>query len=212
MITNSDQPNKGGRPRQFENVDVFHATARVLFEIGYGPLTINAVAIEVGCSAPALSKRFGSKRALIEAYLAWADSNMRARFQEVRLQYASPLEALVARYSIPMEERLEEFGPLTGADEILRDPNLNHLHESAWAAWGKSVTGLLDEAIRVGELQSINAEEISELLGDALAGATNRSIVSSGDMIQRYVHIVELVLRPYLTERAPSILRPGHPR
>ena len=47
MITNKHLVREGGRPRSFENDDVFRATATVLSRLGYSRLSLDAVAQEV---------------------------------------------------------------------------------------------------------------------------------------------------------------------
>ncbi|MCC6703358.1 MAG: helix-turn-helix transcriptional regulator, partial [Thermomicrobiales bacterium] len=111
------------RKRRFENEDAFWATTRVLMTDGYARLTLAAVGKELGCSAPALSKRFGSKRGLIEAYLEWSEETIRERFALVRGRFASPLEALLNRYLLP-GDRPEEFGPFRTWTEAWSDTSL----------------------------------------------------------------------------------------
>src|SRR5687767_10768486 len=111
MITNEAAQREIGRPRVFSDDDVFAATARAVARLGYASLTVEAVAAEVGCTGPALIRRFGSKRGLLRAYLERANAVSLARFRRVRQAHASPLEALRARFRIPTEERPDEVAP-----------------------------------------------------------------------------------------------------
>src|SRR5687767_11625228 len=111
MITNKQSPRETGRPRTFTDDDIFAATARAVTHLGYARLTLQAVAAEVGCSGPALIRRFGSKQALIAAYLEQSNAVSLERFRAVRAAHPAPLEARRARFRIPTEERLDEVAP-----------------------------------------------------------------------------------------------------
>lgn len=200
MINNQRSDRNGGRPRRFENEDVFRATARALNQVGYGRLTLDIVAHEVGVSAPALSKRFGSKGTLMREYIEWMAENTDARFRRVRQEHDSPLAALLARYLIPMEERLEEFGPLTGSAEIKLDPELGPILEACWRIWDREVAALLSEAQNAGELIACNTRDLSRAIGAALGGETARWSPQAGPLLDRYRTAFATIIGPYMTD------------
>src|SRR3954452_16219965 len=102
MSQRSPRAGQGGRPRVFQNEDVFRAVTRVLTQSGYGQLTFDSIAMELGCTGPALSRRFGAKQALVAAYLDWMLNGIHERFEAAKHTDGSPLAALLARVSIPV--------------------------------------------------------------------------------------------------------------
>jgi AcrR family transcriptional regulator len=197
MKTTQSAIREGGRPRSFENGDVFRATARALAHLGYSGLTLEAVAQEVGCSAPALSKRFGSKRALLRAYLEWTIEMAGERFRAVRQQHASPLAALRARYLIPVEERPEEFSAVTGASEMRNDPDFRPILLARRQSWNAEVAALLTAAREAGELVACDTDELARTMGAALTGAIVLWSPDDGPLMDRYAAIFDTIIGPY---------------
>ena len=90
MVSTMPVVREVGRPRSFEDDAIFAATARVIARVGHDGLTLAAIAEEVGCSAPALVQRFGSKRALVRAYIEWSIDNIQQRWDKVSAPELSP--------------------------------------------------------------------------------------------------------------------------
>lgn len=162
----------GGRPRAFENERIFQATARALFRNSYSGLTLDAVAREAGCSAPALSRRFGSKKALLKAYMEWTYKNMRERFVAVHTARDQPLAALRERIGLPIEDRLEEFGAFTGWYEMSQDPELKEPVNAVKRLWEHEMSTALTEARQAGELAECDPQAVGRIIAAALAGIT----------------------------------------
>src|SRR5688500_6337539 len=127
MITNKPVPRDVGRPRSFADHDIFAATARAVTRFGYARLTVEAVAADVGCTGPALIRRFGSKRGLLLTHLDWSNAASRERFRQARAAHDFPPAALRARFQIPADERLDEVADPAGY------ANLVIFHLAAWS-------------------------------------------------------------------------------
>ncbi|HEU0164974.1 MAG TPA: TetR/AcrR family transcriptional regulator, partial [Thermomicrobiales bacterium] len=111
--SSSDQPTRrpAGRPRSFDDADVFAATNRALVREGYANLTLAAIARELGITGPALNRRYGDKHTLMEAYIGWLTDQMVVRLADAKAHYpSSPLNVLRARWYIPVpgDSALEE--------------------------------------------------------------------------------------------------------
>jgi AcrR family transcriptional regulator len=178
-VTLNTAAREAGRPRVFTDEDIFLATSRVVRTLGYNRLTIASVASEVGCTGPALIRRFGSKHHLLRAYLEWATERSHERFERIRVAYASPLATLRARFAMPESDRPEEVGEADGhtpflafflegrADALFRP----HIDEHA-RQYELEIAGLIDEAIAVGELLPCDSAQFAHAMLASIAGAS----------------------------------------
>ena len=185
--------NEGGRPRVFANEDLFQAATRALMQNGYSRLTLEQVAREAGCTSPALVRRFGSKRGLIQAYLEWTIPLIQERFRATRLHRASPLEALRARYLLP-QDRPEEFGLFTRWTEALSDPELAPAVWRIRQIWEGEAAFSLAQARDAGELVQCDVEELARTLVAALAGAAVLSSPEHERIDERIAAIFDLLI------------------
>jgi AcrR family transcriptional regulator len=170
---------EAGRPRVYTDEDIFYATARVVRTLGYNRLTVASVAHEVGCTGPALIRRFGSKHQLLRSFLLWSTEKSHERFQRIRAEHGSPLEMLRARILMPESERLEEVGEMAGhttllifylearADALFRP----YIDEHAMQ-YEIEIAELLEEAIAAGEIRRCDTAEFAHSLLASIAGAS----------------------------------------
>lgn len=196
MITNKVRSREGGRPRSFEDDDVFRATATVLARLGFSGLTLEAVANDVGVSGPAISKRFGSKQALLRSFLEWSRQRAAARFGAMRSLHASPLAALYARYLIPFDERLEELSAFSGWFDLRNDPGFAILLEEQRRLWETEAASLLAAAQTAGELIECDTGALARAVTAALAGATLYEL-HDGKLLTQYKEILDTIIEPY---------------
>lgn len=176
---------------------MFRATATVLARLGHGGLSLEAVAQEVGVSGPAISKRFGSKRALLRAYLAWTVQTARERFCTTRAQHASPLAALWARYLLPFEDRPEELGAFSGWLDMRNDPDLAPLLQERRQVWETEAASLLADAQEAGEVIACDVNALAAAVTAALAGATLHWFGDDESLLTRYAAILDTIVGPY---------------
>jgi AcrR family transcriptional regulator len=203
-------PHSPGRPRQFSDEDVFHATTRVLHQFGAPGLTLAAVARELGCTGQALNARFGSRIDLLIAYATWSSDQQLERFAAVREANPSPLQALRARFMLPIAGREDELADggaqrqmLTLAAEAGGDPRLG----AAWAASGQrfraSMSQLISEAIDCGEIIETDPDHLSWTLFAALVGlAVVWEPRPDASLVDAVITMVDQILDPYLTGAA----------
>jgi AcrR family transcriptional regulator len=199
-----------GRPRSFEDDAIFAATARVIARVGHDGLTLAAIAEEVGCSAPALVQRFGSKRALVRAYIEWSIDNIQQRWDKVSAPELSPVEAIKARFQMPRDERPDEatapegfpstvyFHLVAWEDEALR-PLVNERRQNA----ENQLCRMLELATQAGEISGCDEAQLASTMFTVFQGAALQSLVMPGAHIEeRLGELVEALIAPYRTDRA----------
>ena len=215
MITKESAPREVGRPRVYANDDVFAATARVVTRLGYARFTVNAVAAELGCTAPALIRRFGSKRGLVLAYIEWSNAASRERFRRARETYASPLAALRARFRIPTDRRPDEVADPAGYANLVgfhlaawADPGLREAEKARRELFEAEIASLLEAAHAGGELVACDARRLGRTLLAALTGVALQWAADADRAIEaRLVETIDEIVAPY---RAPNL--PGDDR
>jgi AcrR family transcriptional regulator len=170
---------KVGRPRAFQDEDVYQAMSRVIGEVGYTGLTFSLIADQIGCTTSALIRRFGDKRALVQGFITWLERQQSERFAEGRSSFASPLEALKARWFIG------EFNGLAAAEvnpthpetylaffiearcEPAYRPHLARLNED----FESGAATILGEAHRAREIVECDYARVARTLNCAMTGA-----------------------------------------
>jgi AcrR family transcriptional regulator len=194
-----------GRPRTFDDVDVFVATARAVRAHGYARLTIDAVAKELGCSGPALMGRFGSKSGLLRSYLEWANAASVGRFRNAREAHASPLDALYARFRIPTDERQDEMSdPARYINFLLfhvaawGDADLRDLERARREMLEAEIAALLADAQKVGELVDCDVKRLATVMLSALTGVALQWASDQACAIgDRQAEVMDELLKPY---------------
>ncbi len=206
MITKVNARRQAGRPRTYEDAEVFSATAAVLARGGFPGLTLAAVAVELGCTAPALNKRFGSKRDLLFAFLEWSTALARERFRRVRAEHASPLAALRARFAMPVEERRDEVADSVHYANLVTlhlaaaaDPMLRPAIERRRRLFEDEIAGLLADAKAAGELVECDPNRLGWVVLAALTGVAQMTAIGApGAAIEdRLGDMVDEVVAPY---------------
>lgn len=201
-----------GRPRKFDDHDVFVATARAAGKHGYARLTVGKIAAEVPCTAPALLDRFGSKDELLRAFLDWGNERARERFQLVRTQHSSPLMALKARFHIPREERIDEVGEDARTyfnltlfyTTTLSMPQLREMGKQRGQIYEEEMTALLSEAIATGELAGCDPARLARTLLATLSGAALQWVSDESLSLEdRASEAIDALTAPYLVASTP---------
>jgi AcrR family transcriptional regulator len=179
MTITETPAREAGRPRVFTDEDVFQATCRVVRSLGYDKLTIASVASQVGCTGPALIRRFGSKHQLLRAYLHWSTLRSSERFLRIRAEPISPLARLRARFTMPESERPEEIGETAGHTAFLAfylegraDPLFRPYIDEHARQYEIEIAGLIDDAVAADELLPCDSAQLAHALLAAIAGAS----------------------------------------
>lgn len=183
MATTPVAPREIGRPRMFKDEDIFSATASVLAQVGHEHMTLAAIAGEVGCSAPALIQRFGSKNALLRQFMEWSNTRVIERFEQASIAHRSPLAALQARLSMPSDQWLDEAADPAGYANILAfylvawgDPALGPIVERRRQILETAFYDLLVQAREAGELGPCDDRVLAEMLLTAFTGVALQRI------------------------------------
>jgi AcrR family transcriptional regulator len=206
-VTTSAPAREVGRPRVFSDEAIFLATQMTLAREGYGRLTLDAIAHEIGCTRQALVRRFGSKHALVLAYLNWSLGHVAAGYRSVRESYASPLEALRARFVWPAEQRPREIGDPNSQANILsffigarEDPEFSKRLAEINQVYLDEIGALLQSAMEAGELRPVDAAMLAHLL---FASTTGEVVLwashPEGEIVDRIGAIFDAVVAPYRT-------------
>lgn len=197
-----------GRPRTYEDDAFFDAAWAVLALDGHSHLTLGAVADRLGCTAPAMSKRFGSKRGLLLGFAEWSYRMTEERITRAHAEPGTPLERLTGFILRSVSGQAAQWhGPRGLANlfvfhiETATDPEfagiwlrLTQRYERAFAEW-------LREAQAAGELAAdCDVELAARLLHTGLTGAAVRWTAEPDTSIEdRYREIVDLVIEPRRT-------------
>jgi AcrR family transcriptional regulator len=205
------QPAKRGRgrPRTFSDEDVFRAVPRAISKGGYQDLTLSLIAKEVGTTAQALIRRFGSKQTLIHRYLEWSIAQHLVRFAQVEQRHESPLEALYARAMMSPDERPDEVtdgagyaNQLAFSLEMRSDPVAAALAARRSSITELGVTRLLQAAVDRGELLPLDASEVAHLMLMAMVGTHFRHASTKKSSFQDEVRrTLDTIVKPYLPPR-----------
>ncbi len=196
-----------GRPRTFEDEAIFQATTKVLNRVGHERLTLSAIAVEVGCSAPALVQRFGSRNALLLQFLKWSNQRSRERFLETTKEHDSPLTALRARICMPANERPDEIGDGSASANLIgfylvawQDEELRQHADERRQIFEDEFQQLLAEAQTRGELRPCNERDLAHMLLCAILGVTFLWVGNPiGQIEDRMGEMFDTMVAPYRT-------------
>src|SRR5262249_48845074 len=146
-----------GRPRKFENTEIFAALVRVMHRRGPSELNLREIAAEAGVTAGALVQRFGSKREMLLAHARHAAATGDIGVPVPVSPHASPLSALravTAVYAHLAGSPRAALRNLAYLQHDLADPVLRrHVLRMSHAARAHYET-LVKHAIAAGELRA----------------------------------------------------------
>jgi AcrR family transcriptional regulator len=178
----------------------------VLQRGGYSELTLEAIAKEVGCTRQALVRRFGSKQALILAYLDYLTTSMAENYRIVPSDSQSPLSALRARFVAPPDERLEIDEDRAMQANVLAfmlissgEHGFNARFEALNQVFLDEMERIIRAAMDQDELRGVDAAALARTLFSASLGETVRWASTPGDdtLVSRLAEIFDLVTTPY---------------
>jgi TetR/AcrR family transcriptional regulator of autoinduction and epiphytic fitness len=171
---------------------VLDAALRLLIERGYGELTIEAVAAESGVAKSTIYRHWPSRVDLInDAFLELKPTLPVPTEGSVRERLIAVLENLAQNVAA---SRWSACLP-TLIDAAERDPAARELNARLASAGRLSLSGLLAEGVRTGELP---ADLDTELMAEALAGPIILRRLMSAEPLDpsRVRHLVDQVLGP----------------
>jgi AcrR family transcriptional regulator len=186
---------------------VFRGLLRALARVGYAGLSFAALAAEVGLSASALHQRFGSKAALLRAFIEWNNARAREAVQARRREGRAPLETIRALLG---DWDFSPFGPGQAArvfslySELAADPVMREPIRARVALLLEELERLLGAAVDAGDLAPCDAPRMAHALLAGAAGTMFLALLTQkeGSLEEQARASVDATLAPYVRERA----------
>jgi AcrR family transcriptional regulator len=209
-LTLAEQTRKGpGRPRAFQDEDVFVVTTQLLLEGGISVVTLQRVASALGMTHQAISQRFSSKSGLLQAYYDWMQDKFNRNNDVMIGPHDSPLAAIRARFLLGTgaanpQDPVQEIYAMPLMLELRRDPQVNSRMRSVPPVFETRLVQLLDEAQSVGELKPCNSVDLAALiLAASIGGTVVWRMDPHGSILDVMDGHIRAALRPYLTGKSP---------
>jgi AcrR family transcriptional regulator len=193
---------KVGRPRAFQDEDVFRVMVNVVSEVGYSGLTFALVAAQIHCTTSALIRRFGDKEMLVQRFITWISARAEAG-QSTAFADMSPLERIYAGwfrtrsdFGKSMPEMFLTFFVEARSNPAYR-PQLAQLTDG-YTRWIKSD---LKEAVSAGELKKdTNVDSLATLVVSAVIGAISIWVDHQRGALKDAVNgVLDIALAPHRT-------------
>jgi len=188
------------RPRESSDEHLLAATHRVVSRLGPN-LTLADVAREAGVSAATLVQRFGSKRALLLAFVSSATGATSAQFAQIAATHPDPLDALrevVRCYAMmaPTPEAVSNALAFLQVD--LSDPEFHaHAHVQAKDTV-RELRRLLDAAVGAKRLHPTDTRRLARALHAIIGGSMVAwGVLREGSAEKWMLADVETLLAPY---------------
>lgn len=194
-----------GRPRIFPEEAIFAAVFLVIGRDGYGDLTLERVAQEVGCTRQALVRRFGSKREMVLAAFVDSARQLPEDLDQERPIWDSPLEALRARLTdTPSSRTAEHVDGRTQANLLAfmvtttNWPAYSGLFAKRLETEARAIEHLLQEAVAQDKLTTTDPTTLAQVLlaawvGNALHASLNDAMVQDIPLSQ----VFDQIIAPY---------------
>jgi AcrR family transcriptional regulator len=204
-MSNGSAPRRVGRPRAFQDDDVYRVMTNVIGDVGYSGLTFALIATQIRCTTSALIRRFGDKRSLVQGFILWLAGRQDEAFQRYRDKQVSPLNMLRARWFIPTQ-------PRTKIDDMPEKPELflsffiEARSEPAYRPQLAKLTGdfeagvrqAIREATQAGELVNADPADLAHTLNCAMTGAISHWMDHQrGPLANEMELVFNSVVRPY---------------
>ena len=189
------------RPRATSDEDLLKAVHAVVTRLGPN-LTLADVAKEAGVSAATLVQRFGSKRGLLLAFAALAETGTDDEFAAIRQQHPDPIDAIhavVRCYSLmaPTPEAVSNGLAFLQVD--LSDPDFHRYALAQARATLIEIKKILDDAVRAGRLVRCDTEDLAFALHAIIGGAMlSWGILRDGTSEATMLRAADTLIRPYL--------------
>ena len=194
------------RPRMSSDEDLLAATHRVVSRVGPN-LTLSDVAREAGVSAATLVQRFGSKRALLLAFVSSATGATAAQFAHISAMHPDPLDALrevVRCYALMAPTPAAVSNALAFLQVDLSDPEFHtHAHTQAKDTL-RELRRLLDAAVAAKRLRPTDTRRLARALHAIIGGSMVAwGVLREGAAEKWMLTDVATLLAPYEITAAP---------
>lgn len=202
------------RPRSVSDGQILAATERVVARLGPIRFTLADVGREVGLTAPALLKRFESKRALLLALSASTRGELPSTFARRRGESAlGALLRALREQTRSLSTPRELANGLAFLELDVTEADFHAIALDFFEAFRRAIQALLDEAVASGELRRCDTEALAR----AVEIAWNGSLISwgiwqEGTSADAVARDVEAVLAPFRTRRRGRAVSSGRAR
>jgi AcrR family transcriptional regulator len=201
------------RPRTIDDGAILEAAGRIISRHGPAKFTLADIGAEVGLSAAALVRRFGSKRGLMLALARGARDSVDACFVAVRQSHPSPLEAVLAagtemtRFVTSPDEMANHLAFL---QTDLSDPDFYQVMLENSRRIIEGYRKLLDEAVTARELVPCDTRRLARAVDAMSGGSLIGWAVHRGGTAESWVrHDLNTLLEPY---RVKGVRSRPHPK
>ena len=192
------------RPRTVDDGAILEAAARTISRVGPSNFTLADVAKAVRLSPATLVQRFGSKRGLMLALAEQGVAGVDVCFAAVRAAHPAPLDALVAAATemtrwVDTPEEMANHLAFLQID--LSDPEFYRLMLENSTRSLAGYKGLLDEAVKTGDLVKCDTRRLASAVG-AMAGGSliSWAVMRQGTAEQFVRKDLHTLLAPYKTK------------
>ena len=190
-----------GRPRTVDDDQIFDAVAAVVSEHGPNGLTLASIAERVGLTAPALTQRFGSKRALLLGFAERSAGSTVAVFARARDSAPDAAEAIVeALVDLvrPIDSRSVLANNLAMLHLDLVDPELGAHARAQSRAFRAQLADLVDDGAQDGSLREADATTLADTLATVYNGALITWAVDGNGRLDDWLRSrLERALQPF---------------
>lgn len=185
------------RPRTIPDEQILDGLERVLHERGPHDFTLGDVARETGLAPATLLQRFGTKRALVEAFARRAAGRTATVLAGAAPGIAGLRKALVDLAS-PLGQRKRMANSLALLLEDVRDPSLGVAAREHADAMEAAIERHLRAAIASGELLHTDAKTLARTILTAYNGALVLwAIRGKGSIAEAVGAAIDAVVAPY---------------
>jgi AcrR family transcriptional regulator len=197
---NAPVRNKVGRPRAFQDEDVYRVMVEVISEVGYSGLTFALIATQIRCTTSALIRRFGDKQALVQGFIAWLSTDQQEGESD-SLADLAPIERIKARWlrarTNSPKAKPELF--LAFFIEARSDPAYRPRLATLSEQFEGQVVSDLNDAVKAKQLRATDTRELGHTLVCALLGSVSLWLDHQRSTLDAAVsRTLTAVLEPYL--------------
>ncbi len=190
-----------GRPRSVDDDQIFDAVGAVVSEQGPNGLTLASIAERVGLTAPALTQRFGSKRALLLGFAERSARSTVAVFERARDRATDAATAIVdglVDLVRPIDSRTALANNLAMLHLDLVDPELGAHARAQSRAFRAELVALIGDGVRDASLHDVDPATLADTLATVYNGALITWAIDGDGRLDEWLRTrLERALEPF---------------
>lgn len=200
-------PNKVGRPRAFQDDDVYRVMMSVISEVGYTRLTFALIAAQIKCTTSALIRRFGDKKSLVQGFILWITQQQEDMFSQYEDLALSPLNLLRSRLYLPIPNQPDdERRDISNAElylaffvEARSEPAYRPQLAKLVREFEELAVQTIKSAVRAGELKPCDEAELAHTVIVSMIGAQSVWLDHQrGPMLDEMERLWGAIMGPHL--------------